>query len=136
MRLAPDIYNEGPLTVDLFSVSTDALSGHKHRRSSKEAYAALKLTEDPPRPLLIAAPKTAGSYHTFPGPSSPSAFGRVLRDTLIRARYKNPGAVQSSARVGSVRSRAGAFGSDLSEFRCSRHLSIPVPTGIEGDVIP
>ncbi|BFI30444.1 chlorophyllase [Marchantia polymorpha subsp. ruderalis] len=62
MRLAPDIYNEGPLTVDLFSVSSDALSGYKHRRSSKEAYAALKLAEDPPRPLLIAAPKTAGSY--------------------------------------------------------------------------
>ncbi|KAL2635395.1 hypothetical protein R1flu_006874 [Riccia fluitans] len=64
MGLAPDIYNEGPLKADLFTVYSAALRGHRHHRLSlaKVKSSELKLPQDPPRPLLIAAPTTAGKY--------------------------------------------------------------------------
>ncbi|KAL3692451.1 hypothetical protein R1sor_006102 [Riccia sorocarpa] len=64
VRLAPDIYNEGPLKADLFTVYSAALKGHRHHRMtlSKFRCSELKLPQDPPRPLLIAAPTSPGEY--------------------------------------------------------------------------
>ncbi|KAL2635392.1 hypothetical protein R1flu_006871 [Riccia fluitans] len=59
-----NVYNVGPLKVDLFTVSSDKLSAHEHHHLSgvNEKCPELKLRQDPPRPLFIAAPTTAGQY--------------------------------------------------------------------------
>jgi chlorophyllase len=65
LHLAPDIYNEGPLSVDLYTVYSTGLSklGHRKSKSSEtKKFVEIKLTNQPPRPLLIATPEAAGEY--------------------------------------------------------------------------
>lgn len=68
MMNTSDIYNEGPLKVDLYTVYSTGLSklGHRKSRDSESnkhaSFAEIKLAQEPPRPLLIATPDEAGEY--------------------------------------------------------------------------
>jgi hypothetical protein len=68
LLLGPDIYNEGPLKVDVYTVYSNALSKSKDRKtrsSGTKKFVEINLANEPPRPLLIATPEEAGEYPVF-----------------------------------------------------------------------
>ncbi|CAM6101368.1 unnamed protein product [Calypogeia fissa] len=67
LHLASDIYNEGPLKVDFFTVYSTGLTKPSHRKSKSshskyDNFAEVKLANEPPRPLLVATPEKEGKY--------------------------------------------------------------------------